>query len=398
MLGRRRKPKPRTEEELIAQTLQEIKAQQERKQRFMQRFYRRGLPEWLDRRIIFGLLAVLAALIIDGVRRENAEFVARLTEASGTVQWSEEEGAPARAASVGARFTDGNVVYTAVNSYATLEFPDGTVITLAPQTSFQVRLLEYSRGGKWKARSFRLLSGQLWAKVSKYFGSGSDLRVYTPTAVAAVRGTRFSVVHDTRTQTSKFAVADGTVVCMGWQGFAQRLIPGAVARCTYGKPVETPRRAEPEEFRGFGIAALRSPDRPDSWLKKVELTITYVLDLPLSVLGIGRCSWGVGAADFARRTACMEALRLIHIHLETFQTYPDYVDPVTLKELRVPPRYIRRIQKALYAGAIERYYRLPRGFVLYARARDKRRTLYKLTPYGVEKATKADEQWAGLAY
>jgi hypothetical protein len=398
MLWIRKKKKPQTEQELMDLTLREIAEEQARKKRFIRRFYRRALPEWLDRRIVFGILAVLAVIIFDGVRRENAEFAAVLTQTFGAVYWQENQDSAAQTCTVGTKCTDGGILSTGPNSYATLEFPDGTVITLAPDTRFQVQLLEYSRGGRWRARTFRLTSGRIWAKVSRYFGAGSDLRIYTPAAVAAVRGTQFSVYHDEQAQTTGIVCNDGTVSCAGWQGNPQTVVRGQAAKCAYGQPVTTPASGEPEDFVGFGIAALRSPDRPDSWIKKLELTVTYVLDLPLSVLGIGRCSWGVGSADFARRAAAMEALRLIHIHLETFTTYPDYVDPVTLKELGIPWRYMQRIQKALYGGCIERYYKWGNGFLLYARARDKRRTLYRLTTYGVEKGTKEDEAWAGLGF
>lgn len=380
----------------MAQTLQEIAADQKRKKRLMRRFYRRLLPEWLDRRVLFAAVAVLALIIFDGVRRENAEFTATVTQASGTVVWQEQQATTSQVAAVGTKCMDGNLVSTGPNSWATLEFPDGSVITLAPETAFQVRLLEYSRGGRWRARAFRVASGQIWAKVSKYFGAGSDMRVYTPAAVAAVRGTQFSVRHDPAANTTTLACNDGYVSCTGWQGRPTTVAPGQVANCDYGQPVTTLASAPADEFVGFGIAALRSPDREDSWIKKAELTVTYVLDIPLSILGIGRCSWGVGAADYARRAAAMEALRLIHIHLETFQSYPDYVDPVTLKELRVPWEYTQRIQRSLYGAAIERYYKSGNTFLLYARARDKRRSLYKLTPYGVQRGTKEDEAWASL--
>ncbi|MBC7287841.1 MAG: FecR domain-containing protein, partial [Armatimonadetes bacterium] len=361
MLWRKRRPKPLTEEQLLAQTVEEIRERQERQQRMIRRFYRRVLPEWLDRRIVFGLLAVLAALIADGVRRENTEFVARLTELSGTVYvQSAYKTAPATG-TVGALLQDGDQVITGANSYATLEFPDGSVITVGPSTQFEVRRLEYSRGGRWKSRTFRLAAGRVWVKVSEYFGAGSDMRVYTRAAVAAVRGTRFSVAYDPSADSTSVVCEDGTVTFAGWRGSPVQVIPRTAASCQYGSAAGYPAAAAPEEFTGFGIAALRRPDVQDSWLKKAELWITYFLDLPLSVLGIGRCSWGVGAADYARRTAAMEALRRIHVHLESFTSYPDFVNPATLEELGIPEVYARRILSAFYGGAIERYYRTSRG-------------------------------------
>ena len=364
----------------------------------MRRFYRRWWPEWLDVRIVAGLLIVLVAFIADGVRRENAEFVARLVEANGIVYVQHGEDAARQPASLSDRFSDGDILSTGPNTYATLEFADGSAVTLAPNTVLRVCRLEYSRGGRWKSRSFRVEAGQIWAKVSKYFGRGSDMRVYTPAAVAAVRGTVFSVRYQPMERRAMVVCQDGAVAMCGWMGNPVFVPRGTMAVCAYGAPAPPPAPAKREQFAGFGVAALRRPDIPDSWLKKAELWVTYFLDLPLSVLGIGRCSWGVGSADYARRAAAMEALRRIHIQLETFTNYPEFVDPVTLRELGLPPDKMKRLMSAFYGGAIERYFRVGRGFVLYARARDKRRTLYKLTPYGVEKATPEDERWASLGW
>ena len=399
MLGNAKKRrKPRTEEELLAQTLEEIAEAQQRRRRALRQAYRRMWPDWLDRRVVIGLAIVLVALIADGVRRENAEFVARLTEASGVVYVERAEGRTREAVAPPASFSDGDVVVTGPGTYATLEFTDGSVVTLAPETRLKVCRLEYSRGGRWKARSFRVEGGRIWAKVSRYFGHGSEMRVYTPAAVAAVRGTVFSVRYDEGVKRAEVVCQDGAVAMCGWRGVPVMVGQGAVVRCVYGEEASGPERGTAEEFVGFGIAALRRPDVADSWLKRAELWITYVLDLPLSVLGIGRCSWGVGSADYARRAAAIEALRRIHIQLEAFTSYPDFVDPVTLREIELPADKAKRLMSAFYSGAIERYYKVGRGFVLYARARDRRKTLYKLTPYGVEKATAEDERWASLGW
>jgi hypothetical protein len=117
----------------------------------------------------------------------------------------------------------------------------------------------------------------------------------------------------------------------------------------------------------------------------------------MSVLGIGRCSWGVGCAEIARRTAAEEALRLIHVNLESQAGgYPEFVDPCTLAELNIPPQYLKRITTPLYNGCIERYFKQGDSFVIYARARDRERTLYKLSSFGVEKATPEEAQSLGL--
>jgi len=393
MLGRRKR-KPKTQAELIAQTLEEIKEIQARRARVLPKFYRGLLPEWLDRRVLFAALAILVIFIADGVRRENEEFFAKLTQISGQVQILTAGKMQAAPATPRARLEDGDALATGPDSYATLEFPDGTAITVAPNSVFEVRLLEYSRGGRWRSRSFRLLSGQIFAKVSKYFGAQSDLRVYTPAAVAAVRGTQFHLSYDDASKTAGLLCIDGQVTYAAWAGTPVTVYQGQESVAQYGMQPSNPAAAEPSKVVPFSAAAM-VPDRSAPWLKRVELTVTAWLDLPLSVLGIGRCSWGVGAAEYARRAAAMESLRLIHQHLEGATEYPSFVDPCTLRELGIPEPQAKRLLSIFSGATIERYMGFGQTFVLYARARDKKRTLYKLTPYGVEKGTEEDERFLG---
>jgi len=393
MLGRRKR-KPKTQAELIAQTLEEIKEIQARRVRVLPKFYRGLLPEWLDRRVLFAALAILVIFIADGVRRENEEFFAKLTQISGQVQILTAGKMQAAPATPRARLEDGDALATGPDSYATLEFPDGTAITVAPNSIFEVRLLEYSRGGRWRSRSFRLLSGQIFAKVSKYFGAQSDLRVYTPAAVAAVRGTQFHLSYDDASKTAGLLCIDGQVTYAAWAGTPVTVYQGQESVAQYGMQPSNPAAAEPSKVVPFSAAAM-VPDRSAPWLKRVELTVTAWLDLPLSVLGIGRCSWGVGAAEYARRAAAMESLRLIHQHLEGATEYPSFVDPCTLRELGIPEPQAKRLLSVFSGATIERYMGFGQTFVLYARARDKKRTLYKLTPYGVEKGTEEDERFLG---
>lgn len=393
-MWRKRKPKPKTQAELLAQTLEEIKEIQARRARVLPRFYRRLLPEWLDRRVLFAVLALFVIFIADGVRRENEEFGAKLTQVSGQAQVVKAGQANSAPASLNAKLEDGDVLTTGPGGYATLEFPDGTAITVAPNSVFEVRLLEYSRAGRWRSHSFRLLGGQIFAKVSKYFGAQSDLRVYTPSAVAAVRGTQFYLTYDDASRTAGLVCVDGQVLYAGWAGTPVFVNPGQESFTQYGTQPSNPAAAEPSKVVPFSAAAM-IPDKTAPFLKKVELTVTAWLDLPLSVLGIGRCSWGVGAAEYARRAAAMESLRLIHQHLEGSPEYPSFVDPCTLRELGLPEAKAKRLLSVFAGGTIERYIGFGQTFVLYARARDKKRTLYKLTPYGVEKGTEEDERFLG---
>jgi hypothetical protein len=393
MFWTKKKAKPRNEAELIEQSLKEIRDIQAKRAKTLPKFYRRLWPEWLDRRVVFGLIAVLVIVLADGVRRENQEFVAILTQSQGQVTCAKSVEAGAQPIALQARCEDGNIISTGPGSSATLEFPDGTAVTLGPSTVFEIRLLEYNRGGQWRTRSFRLLGGTLSAKVSHFFGAGSDMRIYTPASVAAVRGTQFNVAYDASSKQTSVSCAEGTVAYASWAGQPVAVTAGTEARNAYG---EAPSAPTPAQVAPFSAAAM-IPDKKTPFLKRIELTLTAWLDLPMSVLGIGRCSWGVGAAEIARRTAAQEALRLIHVNIESQAGgYPNFVDPCTLAELNIPAQYLKRITTPLYGAGIERYFKQGDSFVIYARARDKQRTLYKLSSYGVEKATPEEAQSLGL--
>ena len=118
------------------------------------------------------------------------------------------------------------------------------------------------------------------------------------------------------------------------------------------------------------------------------MTVTQLLDAPLTILGIGKCSWGVGSADFARRAATLTGLRYLHQHLEGYTSYPEYVNPATLAEVGLSGEPARRILSVFHGDALELYRPLggARGFIIFVRSRDKGRTPYKLTSYGPQRA------------
>lgn len=92
----------------------------------------------------------------------------------------------------------------------TLVFVDGSAIELEPNTRFEVRQMDYRRGGV-RSQSFLVRAGLAIARVGKYFGGGSAAQLTTPTAVAAGRGTGFGVFYDGATQASFVGVVDGVV-------------------------------------------------------------------------------------------------------------------------------------------------------------------------------------------
>lgn len=85
-------------------------------------------------------------------------------------------------------------VITEDDSRASIVFPDDTTIKVGPKSNFRVLYNDLDSDAGAKRRWFQLASGRIWTRVTKFFNAKSEFRVDTPTAQAAVRGTRFSVL------------------------------------------------------------------------------------------------------------------------------------------------------------------------------------------------------------
>ncbi len=385
LFGKKKPTKARTEQEELQEAILQVGAEQQKAHRRRGRRGRKLLPSWLDKRVVWGLATVLVVVIGDAVRRENQEFAATLTGFQGQVTIQEtatSAGVPAKA---NQRLADRMVVNTGPGAWATVEFVDHGVMALDQNTALTVKLMEYSRGGRWRMRSFSLRAGRLWAHVGSHFGAQSEQRVYTPSAVAAVRGTVYAVSYDPTAATTAVQCGEGYVTTQGFTGPAQGVNQGGETTVAYGRPVEIPHWMRPADQQGLSQDLLTRPIPPELWLKTAELTITQLLDAPLSILGIGKCSWGVGGAEMARRAAAEESLRQIMALLEGSEKFPEFVNPETLRELGLSERDARRILRNFNGDALLRYDPLEdgRSYRILAEARDKRRTTYVLTPMGL---------------
>lgn len=100
----------------------------------------------------------------------------------------------------------GDEVRTHARSRAEIHLGDGVLVRLKENTVFKLERLKSKKDVL--NVSLRLLTGKILLKVAK-LGSGSRVRVRTPTAVAAVRGTMFVV--DAQTSKTEIKVLEGTV-------------------------------------------------------------------------------------------------------------------------------------------------------------------------------------------
>jgi hypothetical protein len=384
----KKKKKPQTDEEILAEAFSEVKGQQDKRAKRKRRaiLWRK----YADPRILIVLLIAAVVFIADGVRRENQEFYATVIELSGSGMVTLAKGEAQQALAQGQLIADGGMVTTGANCWTSLDFPDGSVITLGPSSQLLVELLEYNRGGMWRGRAFTLNAGHLWARVSPKFGQESSCKVHTPSSVAAVRGTRFYMFYDPNRSETSVACNDGAVRVDGFQGEGAYVAGGRSTSVDYGAPPSGVNSMDNQTRQTFAYQTLNRDIEPDSWMHRTTMKITSILDLPLSVLGIGKSSWAIGAADFARTNAAREALRRIHTAIEGYPTYPEFVDPFTLKELDFREQDALQILKNFDGRSLVKYQRSGQGFVMYARARDKARTPFMLTAYGVQEISEED--------
>ncbi|MFA0783171.1 FecR family protein [Fervidibacter sacchari] len=383
MWRRESKVKSQNTAEAIADLIRQAEREQmrkERRRRHRQWFgWIQEAPSWL-KTLITVTLVVLVALIADGIRRESKEFKATLVSFSGSVsvfQNTTNQWVPAKPEMA---LRDKDVVRTGANGTAILVFPDGSAIQLESNTEFEVRLLDFVRGGV-RDRSFMVRFGSAVAYVSQFFGAKSQATVCTPTAVAAVRGTGFRVVYDPATKQTIVQVVDGSV------RFRTPITetasqPGQMAAASGYQLVGTqPLSPEYQRVLAATVTQLRRFEQPPSLLQRIEWAINNALDPFLQILGLTPGGWSYASANFARRTMCMEALRRLRTHLESLNELPDYLNPVTLQELTgVHPKEKERILSAFAGNMLESYRKIGRDqYIVRARAKDKKRTLYEMT-------------------
>jgi hypothetical protein len=247
-------------------------------------------------------------------------------------------------------------------------------------TTLKIKRLEYNRAGAWRSRSFYVMAGRIFARVGEHFGQDSKMNVYTPACVAAVRGTRFSVTVDAERQQTRTVCGDGRVQVTGFNGAATYVGTTGDARCQAGAGPSRPVVAPMADLRSFQHASLNEIIRPEPWHTLLGLTVTQLLDAPLSILGVGKCSWFIGSIDAARRARTQSALRLIQANLEGDTSYPLWIDPATLAQLKiVDPGAVPRILNSFDGAALESYWSNGRTYLITARSRDRKRTRYELT-------------------
>lgn len=142
---------------------------------------------------------------------------ARVLSVTGQVRVKRPDAAE-RALQAGEDLPAGATLTTAANSSATLRFADDSVLVLQPAAQLMLDTVSVYAGGGMVDTRLRLQQGRVEVGANPRRPPGSRLQIITPSAVAAVRGTRFRVASDpaaTREETLEGTVdlaASGQVV------------------------------------------------------------------------------------------------------------------------------------------------------------------------------------------
>lgn len=194
-------------------------------------------------------------------------------------------GAAERVLDTGELLGAGTRLEVAADSSATLRFADGSVLVVQPGTRLTLDTVSVYAGGGMADTRLRLQQGRVDVGANPARTRGNRLQVITPSAVAAVRGTRFRVGADaaaTRQETLEGEVA----LDAAGQQVAVRAGQGSVAEA--GKPPSAPVALSPAP----DLAAL--PARID--------TLPLAFDWPVLP---GAAAWRTQIAPDARLEAVL---------------------------------------------------------------------------------------------
>ena len=146
-------------------------------------------------------------------------------------------GAAARPLQAGEALPAGAQLATAANSSATLRFADGSTLVLQPGARLTLDTVSVYAGGGMVDTRLRLQQGRVEVGANPRHVPGSRLQVITPSAVAAVRGTRFRVEADGRV--AREETLEGAVG-LGAAGQNVDVAAGQGSLAELGKPPSLP--------------------------------------------------------------------------------------------------------------------------------------------------------------
>ncbi len=95
--------------------------------------------------------------------------------------------------SAGQQLTAGTELVTGEKSKLNIKFADGSIVSMQPNSALKLDTLSMYSGGGMVDTTLRLQQGKLETEANPAHIQGNKMQIITPTAVAAVRGTKFRV-------------------------------------------------------------------------------------------------------------------------------------------------------------------------------------------------------------
>ena len=96
----------------------------------------------------------------------------------------------------GQQLTAGTELITGENSKLNIKFADGSIVSMQPKSTMNLDTLSMYSGGGMVDTKLRLQQGKVETEANPAHLQGNQMQIITPTAVAAVRGTKFRVSAD----------------------------------------------------------------------------------------------------------------------------------------------------------------------------------------------------------
>ncbi|MBN2010107.1 FecR domain-containing protein [candidate division KSB1 bacterium] len=148
-------------------------------------------------RYVMICLIIVCLLTLTGMTGEQGKDIAIVLKATGQVQLKQANAASFTKAERGEHVNSGDVIQTGADGFAAVMFTDDKSLIKVRQNS--TLTISGNREQSTIAKRLNFPVGEMWLKVSK---QNSELKVETPSGVAAVKGTEFYTIVDNKGNTT----------------------------------------------------------------------------------------------------------------------------------------------------------------------------------------------------
>ena len=140
------------------------------------------------------LLFCLVFFLIGGVNSLLAkEAVGKVDTLEGRVEIQPGKTKKWEALDVETKIYQKDTIKTGEDSRAKISFIDESIVSIGPEATIEIEKLIYTPAKNYRETALRLLIGKARFNVARLFSGNSKFEVYTPTAIAGVKGTNFVV-------------------------------------------------------------------------------------------------------------------------------------------------------------------------------------------------------------